>query len=429
MENRASNSQVDKLSSEKRALLALRALKSQESAVKNRQGAIRRHIRADGLSVFPLSYAQERLWFLDELEPGSVAYNIPMAVRIKGALQVEALERAVNEIVGRHEALRTRFEVHEGKPVQVIEAEQEIKLEAVNLEGMSEEEQGRRIEGLAQEEARWRFDLSKGPLLRMRLARLAEGEHVIFFTMHHIVSDGWSMGVLVREFVQLYEAFSRGQLSPLGELPIQYVDYAVWQRGWLQGEVLEKQLRYWKGRLAGAPALELPTDRPRPAVQSYKGASERVVIGKELLAGLNELSQRQGVTLFITLSAAFKALLSRYSRQEDIVVGTAIANRNRGETEGLIGFFVNTLVLRTDLSGDPTFLELLGREREVALGAYGNQDVPFEKVVAELQVERDLSRSPLFQVMLVLQNAPEGALADWSLNVIAVPVASARAIA
>jgi amino acid adenylation domain-containing protein len=366
--------------------------------------------RVERKGDLPLSFAQERLWFLDQLEPGSAAYNIPGVIRIKGTLQVEALERVINEMVWRHEALRTRFEKREGAPVEVIEAAVPLKLEMINLEGMEGEEQGRRIEELAKEEGGRPFDLARGPLLRMRLARLGELEHVLYFTMHHIVSDGWSMGVLVREFVRLYEVFSQGQPSPLGELAIQYVDYAVWQRGWLQGEVLAKQLGYWQERLAGAPVLELPTDRPRPAVQSYRGASERVVIDKELLEGLNELSRRQGVTLFMTLSAAFKVLLNRYSGQEDIVVGSPIANRNRAETEGLIGFFANTLALRTDLSGDPTFEELLKLEREVALGAYGHQDVPFEKVVEELHPERDMSRSPLFQVMLVLQNAPEAAL-------------------
>ena len=248
-------SAIGRLSKGKRALL--------EAWLQKRKGArqvIPRLERKNGLNNFPLSYAQERLWFLEQLEPGSVAYNMTEAIRIKGALQVEVLERAINEIVSRHEVLRTRFEEREGAPVQVIEAEQIIKLETVNLEGMNGEEQARRIDELANEEGGRSFDLVKGPLLRMRLARLAQGEHVLFFTMHHIVSDGWSMGVLVREFVQLYEVFSRGQPSPLAELPIQYVDYAVWQRGWLQGEVLEKQLGYWKEKLASAPVLELPTD-------------------------------------------------------------------------------------------------------------------------------------------------------------------------
>jgi amino acid adenylation domain-containing protein/non-ribosomal peptide synthase protein (TIGR01720 family) len=362
--------------------------------------------RVDRNGELPLSFAQERLWFLDQLEPGSVAYNMPGVVRIRGDLLVGVLEGAINEMVGRHEALRTRFEVRAGVAVQVVEPEQRVEVVVEDVTGMTEEAQAGRIRELAMEEGGRPFDLTKGLLLRVKLVRLGKDEHVLFFTLHHIVSDGWSMGVLVREFVRLYEAFAQGQPSPLGELPVQYADYAVWQRGWLQGEVLEKQLGYWKEQLQGAPVLELPTDRPRPAVQSHRGASQRVILSGELTDGLQALSQQEGATLFMMLSAAFKVLLSRYSGQEDVMVGTAIANRNRTETEGLIGFFVNTLALRTDLGGDPSFLELLKREREVALEAYGHQDVPFEKVVAELGVERDLSRSPLFQVMLVLQNAP-----------------------
>jgi amino acid adenylation domain-containing protein len=404
VKSKASNSLLGRLSAEKRSLLALHALKNREAAVKTRQGTIHRLPRVEWPSVFSLSFAQERLWFLDQLGPGGVAYNIAGVLRIKGALEAEVLERVVLEIVRRHEVLRTRFEQRTGVPVQVIEAAGALRLETVNLEGMMEVDQKRQIEELAKEEGGQPFDLARGPLLRMKLARLAKEEHVLFFTMHHIVSDGWSMGVLVKEFVKLYQAFSQGQPSPLAPLPIQYVDYAMWQRGWLQGEVLEKQLGYWKERLAGAPVLDLPTDRPRPAVQNYDGASERAFINRELLVELNKLSRREGVTLFMTLLAAFKVLLHRYSGQTDIVVGTPIANRNREETEGLVGFFVNTLALRTDLSGNPSFKELLRREREVAMGAYSHQDVPFERLVAELQVERNLNRSPLFQVMLNMLN-------------------------
>src|SRR5581483_10677364 len=393
-------SAVGRLSKEKRARL--------EEWLQKQKGikeVIPRLELKSGLRVSPLSYAQERLWLLQELEPGSVAYNMTEAKRIKGPLQVEALEQVINEIVRRHESLRTRFERRNGGPV-AIEVDQVIKLETVNLEGIDRHGQERRIRELANEEAGRSFNLTTGPLLRMRLARLGALEHVLFFAMHHIVSDGWSMGVLVREFMELYGAFSAGRPSPLAELPIQYADYAVWQRGWLQGEVLEKQLEYWKQQLAGAPVLELPTDRVRPAARSYRGAIESVAISRDLLAGLKELSRRQGATLFMTLSAGFQVLLSRYSGQKDIVAGTPIANRSRGETEGLIGFFVNTLVLRTDMGGEPTFLELVRREREVAMEAYEHQDVPFERLVAELQVERDLSRNPLFQVMFALQNAP-----------------------
>jgi hypothetical protein len=261
---------------------------------------------------------------------------------------------------------------------------------------------------IAVEEARQPFDLEQGPLLRARLLRLSEQEQVLLVTMHHIVSDGWSMGVLVKEVAALYSAFSAGQPAALEELPIQYADYAVWQREWLRGEVLERQLSYWREQLAGAPAvLELPSDHPRPAVQSFRGSFEPVVIGAEVTARLKELSRREGVTLFMLLLSAWQVLLSRYTGTTDIVVGTPIANRQRGEVEGLIGYFVNALALRTDLSGDPTFHELLRRVREVALGAYLHQDVPFEKLVEELEPERSLSYNPLFQVVFALENTPD----------------------
>ncbi len=418
----ASNSRVEKLSSAKRALLALRALESLGDTVANRQETIPRCPRADGVLAFPVSFAQERLWFLEQLEPGSVAYNMTEALQIKGPLQVEAVERAVRDIVRRHEVLRTRFEARNGAPVQVIDVDRVMQFETINLEGWDGEEQERRSKELVNEEAGTAFNLATGPLLRMKMVRLGERRHVLFLAMHHVISDGWSMGVLVREFMELYAAFAAGRPSPLPELPIQYVDYAVWQRQWLQGEVLAKQLGYWRKKLAATPVLELPTDRPRSTTPSSQGASEPVVINRELLAGLKELSRRQGATLFMALLAAFKALLSRYSGQEDIVVGTPIANRNRAETEGLIGFFMNTLVLRTDTSGDPTFLELLERERQVAMEAYEHQDVPFERLVAELQVERDVTRNPLFQVMFVLQNTPRKALSLEGLEFEAVEV-------
>ena len=376
-------------------------------------------------SYLPLSYAQERLWFLDQFQPGNEAYNVPGAVRIRGGLNVGALEQALSEIVRRHEVLRTTFEAREGQPVQVIHAAAPLKLEVLDLQAEVQSEQEQRVQELARVEAQEPFDLAKGPLLRVSLARLGEAEHVLFYTMHHIVADAWSMGVLVNEFVRLYEAFSKGEPSPLAELPIQYADYAVWQRQWLQEEELEQQLSYWKEQLKGAPELlELPTDRPRPAVQTHRGASQVVSISRDLTEKLKALSQREGVTLFMLLSAAFKVLLHRYSGQTDIVVGSAIANRNRAETEGLIGFFVNTLALRSDLSGDPSFLKLLMQERHVALGAYEHQDVPFEKVVAELQPERNLSHSPLFQVMLELQNTPAEVLKAGGLEFEAIGIES-----
>jgi amino acid adenylation domain-containing protein len=355
--------------------------------------------------ALPLSFAQQRLWFLDQLEPGSSFYNIPAAVRLQGTLDLTALEQSFNEVIRRHESLRTRFGVVNGVPVQVIDEAPEFSLPVLDLSTIDEAE-ARRV---ATEESQRPFDLAAGPLLRATVLRLGEQEHVLLCTMHHIISDGWSMGVLIRELTTLYEGYLQGESSPLQELPIQYADYAHWQRGWLQGEVLEKQLSYWKEHLAGAPAvLELPTDYPRPAVQSFHGANQSLTLPAELSQGLKALSQREGVTLFMTLLAAFQTLLSRYSGQDDIVVSTGIANRNRAETEPLIGFFVNTLVLRTDLSGEPSFAELLGRVREVTLGAYAHQDVPFELLVEALAPERDARYTPLFQVMLVLQNARVG---------------------
>jgi amino acid adenylation domain-containing protein len=367
--------------------------------------------RASREHPLPLSFAQRRLWFIDQLEPGSAFYNVPLAVRLTGRLDAQALGRTLTEVVRRHEVLRTTFANVDGEPVQVIHPPAPVRLEVEDLSGV--EGQAREAEAmrLAAAEARLPFDLSTGPLLRARLLRLDEEEHVCLLTLHHIVSDGWSMGVLVREVAALYEAYSRGEGSPLAELAIQYADFAVWQREWLRGEVLERQLNYWRGQLAGAPpVLELPTDKPRPAVQTYEGMSEPLTLSPELLKQLKVMSQREGVTLFMTLLAAFQVLLSRYSGSERVVVGTPIANRNRGETEPLIGFFVNTLALHTDLSGNPSVRELLRRVREVCLGAYTHQDVPFEKLVEELEPERNLSHTPLFQVMFALQNAPAEAL-------------------
>jgi non-ribosomal peptide synthetase component F/acyl carrier protein len=353
----------------------------------------------------PLSFAQQRLWFIDQLEPGSSFYNIPAAVRMTGNLDIEALEETLTEVVRRHEVLRTSFPTADGKPRQVIAPAAPLTLEVEELGHLPQQEREREVTRLAVEEARKPFDLAAGPLLRARLLRLAEEEHVLLFTLHHIVSDGWSMSVLIKEVGTLYEAFIRGEQSPLEELPIQYADFALWQREWLSGEVMERQLNYWRRQLGGElPILELPTDRPRPAVQSYRGGHHSFRLSPEVSAGLRELSQREGVTLFMTLLAAWQTLLSRYSGQEEVIVGTDIANRNRAETEGLIGFFVNQLVLRTDLAGDPSFVELLRRVREVCLGAYAHQDVPFERLVEELAPERDASRSPLYQVKFVWQN-------------------------
>jgi len=353
----------------------------------------------------PLSFAQERLWFLDQLQPGSPFYNLCGAVRIAGQLNLTALTQSLNEILKRHEALRTRFVMADGHPVQVIAPVSNLTLPVIDLSEQSEAEREIEVKRLATEEARSPFDLSQELLLHAKLLRLAEVEHMLLLTTHHIVFDGWSMGVFMRELAALYEAFSTGKSALLLELPIQYADFAIWQRQWLQGEVLETQLSYWKQQLSGnLPVLELPTDFPRSAVQTFRGARQNFELPQTLTEELKTLSQREGATLFMTLLAAFKTLLYRYIGTEDILVGSPIANRNRAEIEKLIGFFTNTLVLRTDLSGNPSFRELLSRVREVALGAYAHQDLPFEKLVEELQPQRHLSHSPLFQVSFVLQS-------------------------
>ena len=355
-----------KLSPAKQALLAKRI--RGELTVNAKAQVIPRRPARDSA---PLSFAQQRLWFLDQLEPNSAFYNMPQAIRMSGPLDVGALRRALSEIAARHESLRTSFTVVEGNPVQVIAPAVSVELPVVELAELSESEREAEALRLAREEAQRPFDLERGPLVRASLLRLGGEEHVLLLNMHHIVGDDWSFSVLMRELMALYEAFSQGDPSPLKELPIQYADYAVWQREWLQGEQLEAQLAYWKQQLSGAPAvLALPTDRPRPAVPSYQGANDSLALPKQLSEQLRALSQREGVTLYMTLLAAFQTLLMRYSGQEDIVVGSPIAGRTRAETESLIGFFLNTLVLRTSLSGDPSFRELLGRVREVTLGAY-----------------------------------------------------------
>jgi len=362
--------------------------------------------REDG-GAAPLSFAQQRLWFLDQLEPSSAFYNIPIAVRLRGALDIAALELTLSELNSRHEILRTTFKIVDEQPVQVIGAAEQARLPVLDLCGLPEERREPEVRRLIEAEASRPFDLAVGPLVRAQLLKLSEQEHVLLFTMHHIISDGWSMGVLIKEVAALYNAYSQGQQSPLAELPVQYADYAVWQRAWLQGDALENQLEYWRHQLAGAPpVLELPTDRPRPAVQTFRGASQRFVFPKELSERLKELSRQEGATLFMTLLAAFQVFLYKYTGQTDILIGTPIAGRNRAETENLIGFFVNTLVLRAQLSEGLTFRALLESTRRTALEGYAHQDIPFEKLVEELQPTRDLSYSPLFQVMLVLQNVP-----------------------
>ncbi|RYZ33853.1 MAG: non-ribosomal peptide synthetase, partial [Myxococcaceae bacterium] len=356
-----------------------------------------------------LSFAQQRLWFIDQLEPGTALYNVPVAVRLEGTLRREVLEQALREVVRRHEALRTTFTEENGQARQVIHSEVDLALEVMDLSGLEA--------GIREQEARHQldkemqrpFNLHTGPLVRARLVKLGEQEHVLVLTMHHIVSDGWSLGVLVREVSALYEAFAQGRPSPLPELPVQYAGYAAWQRRRLQGEALQREVDYWKQQLSGAPpVLELPTDHPRPAVRGNAGATHSFRWPQELEQGLRALAQREGASLYMVLLAGWQVLLSRYSGQQDISVGSPIAGRTRAEVEGLIGFFVNTLVLRAQVEGEGSFRKLLAQVRETVLGAYEHQEVPFEKLVEALQPERSRSHSPLFQALFALQNVPMG---------------------
>ncbi|NNB98210.1 non-ribosomal peptide synthase/polyketide synthase, partial [Corallococcus exiguus] len=373
----------------------------------------------------PLSFAQQRLWLLDQLQPGSAAYNIPAALRLKGQVDVESLRRAFESLVARHETLRTTFFQHQGEPAQRIHSPGTWTLPLLDVSSVPEarrEEEARRLANL---EARRPFDLEAGPLLRTSLVRLSDAEHLLLVTMHHIVSDGWSMSVLVRELTALYAAFHTDHLPTLAPLPVQYADFSVWQRSWLQGETLETQLAYWKEKLSGAPAaLDLPTDRPRPPVQSHRGAAVDMRVPAQLSDALKTLAQREGATPFMLLLAAWQVLLSRYSTQDDISVGTPIAGRTQAETEGLIGFFVNTLVLRAHVQPQATFRQLLAQVRGTTLAAYEHQHVPFEKLVETLQPVRDLSRSALFQAMFSLQNTPMEALRVPGLSFEQLPLES-----
>ncbi|MCC5666990.1 amino acid adenylation domain-containing protein [Nostoc sp. CHAB 5784] len=377
----------------------------------------------------PLSFAQARLWFLDQLQPNSAFYNIPLALRLSGQLNIAALQSSINEIIQRHEALRTNFTTQEGQPVAVIAATLNCQLQVVNLLHIRESELQIEAQRLAFEEANRPFNLEREPLLRSMVQKLGETEYVLLFTMHHIISDGWSLGVFTHELTELYKAFGTGITPVLPSLPVQYADFALWQRQWLQGEKLEAQLDYWKQQLKNAPALlELPTDRPRPAVQTYRGRYHYAALSLELSGKLSALSKRTGVTLFMTLLAAFVTLLYRITSSDDIVVGTPVAGRNRQEIERLIGFFVNTLVLRTHLGGDPSFEDVLSRVREVALGAYTHQDLPFEQLVEALQPTRSLSYTPLFQVMFALdeKSVPSFELPELTVSSYAVEIGTAK---
>jgi amino acid adenylation domain-containing protein len=374
----------------------------------------------DRAGELSLSFSQERLWFLQQMEPASSAYNLFTGIRLHGRLNVAALERTLQEIVRRHEILRTTFETVDGRPRQRINPTFTFSLPVTDLSAREDDERAAEAERIVTDTSRSPFDLVRGPLLRAELLKLGDEEHMLLFSMHHIISDGWSNTVLVREVTTLYEAFDAGHSSPLPELSVQYADYAMWQRDWLQGEVLEDHLAYWRQQLAGAPPLELPTDKPRPPVQTFNGAAIPFALSKDLSEALGALSRRTGTTLYMTLLAAFALLLSRYSGQTDVVLGGDTANRTRVETEGLIGFFVNMLVLRIPLEGNPRFTELLRRVREITLAAYAHQELPFERLVEE-HATRELSRNPLFQVLFTLQNASRYQLEAPGLRLEPVP--------
>jgi len=355
----------------------------------------------------PLSFAQQRIWFKNQIEPDNPAYNMFGALRLSGRLDAAALEQSINEIVARHEPLRTTFGVVDGQPVQIIAGSLRLSIPITNLSTLDATAREAEVLRLSDEESKRPFDLAAGPLLRLSLLRLNEDEHALFLSMHHIISDAWSIAVFTRELAAFYEAAVTGRACEMPPLPVQYADFAHWQREWLQGDNLERELAFWKKQLEGAPpVLELPTDRPRPEVQSFRGARLRQLLPSELLGNLKTLSRSEGSTVFMTLLAAFQVLLHRYTGEKDIVVGTDIAGRNRQELENLIGFFVNHPVLRTSLEGNPSFRELLKRVREVTLDAYAHQDLPFDKLVSALRPDRNLSRMPIFQVLLVLRNTP-----------------------
>ncbi|HEX6650749.1 MAG TPA: condensation domain-containing protein, partial [Pyrinomonadaceae bacterium] len=356
---------------------------------------------AEEVFIFPCSFAQQRLWFLDQLEPNSAYYNIPLAVRLRGRLNVPVLERCLREVVRRHETLRTRFQMVDGQPMQLIVPSLEFEFPVRDLGEFGEQDAIR----IATEEIRKPFDLTIAPLLRALLLRLRDDDYILTLTLHHIVGDAWSLGILIREITALYEAFLKGEPSPLPELSVQYADFADWEQQWLQGELLEEQLSYWEKKLAGElPVSELPADHPRPRVSAHRGANYSFKLPLDVTEKLKTLARNEEATLFMTLLAVFNVMLNRYTGLKDITVGVPNANRNQLETEGLIGFFVNTLVMRTDISGEPSFRKLLGRVRDTVLEADIHREVPFEKLVERLQPERNLAQNPLFQVMFYFQN-------------------------
>ena len=394
------------VSSTKRELPELE-LKNKSADVK-RQHTISKRTKTEPV---PLSFAQQRLWFLAQLETNNSAYHITKTLQLQGDLNVAVVQQSLDAIVAHHEALRTNFLAPDGKGVQVISEPRSVELQVIDLKDCPPSQRTTQIQQLLQDEAQRPFNLTSDLMLRGSLLVLSPQEHILLLVMHHIAADRWSMSILFEQLATLYQAFLNAKPNPLPEQPIQYADFAVWQRQWLSGEVLEKQLKYWKQQLVGAnPVLELPADRPRPPVQTYQGAKQSFIIPESLSQALSTLSQQEGVTLYMTLLAAFQTQLYRYTGQQDILVGSAIAGRNLSELEDLIGFFVNTLVLRTDMAGNPSFRELLQRVRNVAMSAYAYQDLPIDKLIDELQPERSLSYHPLFQVMFVLQNTPKQTL-------------------
>jgi hypothetical protein len=408
------SARIPKLSAAKLELLTRRLREKSERAAY--APPIRR--RDPSITRPPLSFAQQRLWFVQQLEPNNIAYNIPMSVRLSGSLNVATLERSFSEVVRRHEVLRTTFAELDGQPVQVISPPQHVNLDVIDLRGLAKVAQADEVARERRNEIETHFDLAEGPLWRAKLLRLEAEEHIALFTMHHAISDGWSMNVLMSELGKLYEAFSLDRPSPLEELPVQYADYAVWQREWLRGEVLDAQLNYWREHLANVPArLELPTDRTESRNRTTAGAVVPFTIPPEVSARLKKLGLREEATVFMLMLTAFAILLSRYSGQDDILIGTVIAGRQRLELERLIGFFINTLVMRVDLNGDKNFHSLLRRVRQTTFAAYANQDVPFEKLVSELQ-PGNLSHSPLFHVLLVVQNMPRSSMNLEGLRIV-----------
>lgn len=398
---------INKLSPAKRELLARRLTRLNTPAA-----GIPRRVETG--SHPPVSFAQERLWFVQQIDPEMAAYNIPAALQLSGPLDVVALERSLQEVIRRHEILRTSFRLVDSTVVQVIAPALSFELETIDLSAEADREV--QVRTLAREKAQQPFKLDEGPAWRATLVRVGDEEHVLLFTMHHIICDGWSSDVLVREVTMLYEAYTHGRTSPLPELPIQYADYVVWQREWLSGEVVAAQVDYWKQQLQGKiEALELPVDRPRSSSQSFRGASQSWGFSAELSQALKVVGRDEGATLFMVVLAALKALLHYYSGQRQITIGAPVAHRDRAETQPLIGLFLNTLVLSTDMSGDPSFRELLRRVREVSLGAHAHQDVPLEKLMEVLQPDRDGNGQPLFQATYTLQTVAADAVESSGL--------------